>query len=123
MWKLKSTNDQNEEAREKEFLKKTKIAVVKVGSFYDGNSIFLTSLLRVGRSINCDQQSISSTLNERIFHSNVVSAAFFSYMYVVKATETTLVQKIRTFNVDEIDTSYCPSTQRYFDRYLFLPEI
>jgi len=25
-------------------------------------------------------------------------------MYVVKAAEMTLVQKIRTFNVDEIDT-------------------
>jgi len=27
---------------------------------------------------------------------------FSSYMYVVKAAEMTLVQKIRTFNVDEI---------------------
>jgi hypothetical protein len=26
-------------------------------------------------------------------------------MYVVKAAETTLVQKMRTLNVDEIDTS------------------
>jgi len=29
---------------------------------------------------------------------------FSSYMYVVKAAETTFVQKIRTCNVDEIDT-------------------
>ncbi len=38
-------------------------------------------MLRVGRSINCDQPSISSTLNERIFHSNVVSAAFFYLLF------------------------------------------
>jgi len=29
---------------------------------------------------------------------------FSSYMYVVKAAKTMFVQKIRTFNVDEIDT-------------------
>jgi len=27
-------------------------------------------------------------------------------MYVVKAVETTFIQKIRTFNVDEIDTCW-----------------
>jgi len=35
---------------------------------------------------------------------NVISAAFFSsYMYIVKAAETTFVQKICMFNIDEID--------------------
>jgi len=29
---------------------------------------------------------------------------FSIYVYVVKAAETTFVQKIRTFNIDEIDT-------------------
>jgi len=29
---------------------------------------------------------------------------FSSYMYLVKAAETMFEQKIRTFNVDEIDT-------------------
>ncbi len=41
-----------------------------------------------------------------IFRTNVVSAAFFTYirMYVKKASEkTTYVQKIRTYNVGEID--------------------
>ncbi len=48
--------------------------------------------------------SISSTLNARILRTNVISAAFFSsYMYVKKAAETAFVQKIRTYNVDEID--------------------
>ncbi len=28
---------------------------------------------------------------------------FYSYVYVEKATETTFVRKIRTYNVDEID--------------------
>jgi len=32
----------------------------------------------------------------RIFRTNVVSAAFFSYMYVVKAAETTFLRNIRT---------------------------
>jgi len=47
--------------------------------------------------------SISSTLNAQIFCTNVVLAAFSSYMYVVKAAETTFVWKIRTFDIDEID--------------------
>jgi hypothetical protein len=42
-------------------------------------------------------------LNAHIFRTNVILAAFSSYMYIVKAAETTFVQKIRTFNVDEID--------------------
>jgi len=43
------------------------------------------------------QVSISSTLYERMFRTNVV---FSSYMYVEKMT---FIRKIRTFNVDEID--------------------
>jgi hypothetical protein len=41
----------------------------------------------------------------QIFCTNVVSAAISSYMYVVKAAETTFVRKIHIFNIDEIDTS------------------
>ncbi len=33
----------------------------------------------------------------QIFHMNVVSAAFSSYMYVAKAAETTFARNIRTF--------------------------
>jgi len=40
----------------------------------------------------------------QIFCTNVVSAAFTMYMQLEKAAETTFVQKICTFNVDEIDT-------------------
>jgi len=47
--------------------------------------------------------SISSTLNAQIFCMNVVSAAFFSYMYIVKAAKTTFVREC-PFNIDEIDT-------------------
>jgi hypothetical protein len=47
--------------------------------------------------------SISSTLNVQIFRTNVFSAAFSSYMLIVKPTETMFVQKICTINVDEID--------------------
>ncbi len=39
-----------------------------------------------------------------ILRTNVVLAAFSSYLYVVKAAETTFVGKICTFNVDEINT-------------------
>jgi len=35
--------------------------------------------------------SISSTLNVRVFSTNVIWAAFSSYMYVEKAAETTFV--------------------------------
>jgi hypothetical protein len=54
------------------------------------------------------QMSISSTLYVRIFCTNVVSAAFFlvtcmQCVYVEKTAETTFVQKIRTYNVDEIE--------------------
>jgi len=44
-------------------------------------------------------------LNTRVFCTNIISAAFSSYMYVIKAAETYVrkVQKIRTFNVDELD--------------------
>ncbi len=44
---------------------------------------------------------------------NIVSAAFSSYMYVVKAAETTFAQKICTFNVDEIDVRPSACKQRY----------
>ncbi len=43
-------------------------------------------------------------LNARDFHTNVILAPFSSYMYLVKAAETMFIQKIHTFNVDEIDT-------------------
>jgi len=50
------------------------------------------------------QVSISLTFNLRVFHSNVMFAAFFYVCtYIKKAAETTFVQK-RSFNVDEIDT-------------------
>jgi len=42
-----------------------------------------------------DLVSISSTFYVQIFRTNVVSAAFSSCMYVVKAAETTFLQKIR----------------------------
>jgi len=52
--------------------------------------------------------SISSTLNVRIFRTNIILAAFLRFFYectyVKKAAETTFVQKMRAFNVDEIDT-------------------
>jgi len=47
--------------------------------------------------------SISSTFYVQIVHTNVISAAFSSYMYIVKAAKTTFIRKICTFNVDEID--------------------
>jgi hypothetical protein len=40
------------------------------------------------------QELISSTLYARVFRTNVVSADFSSYVYIEKAAETTLVQKI-----------------------------
>jgi len=40
--------------------------------------------------------SISSMFYVQIFRTNIVSAAFSSYMYIVKAAETTFVQNIRT---------------------------
>jgi len=40
----------------------------------------------------------------QIFCTNIIWAAFSSYMYVVKAAKTTFVQKSCTFNIDEIDT-------------------
>jgi len=43
-------------------------------------------------------------LYAQIFRMNIVLLAFFSYMYVVKAAETTFVREICTLNVDEIDT-------------------
>ncbi len=41
---------------------------------------------------------------------------FSSYMYVVKAAETTFVQKIHTFNVDKID--YRAQFYKTFGAYL-----
>jgi len=62
-------------------------------------------LLRVPIIVVVGQASISSTLYARIFRTNVILADFFLRMYVrKKAAETTFVQNIRTFNVDEIDT-------------------
>jgi hypothetical protein len=52
------------------------------------------------------QPSISSTLNARFIRTNVILAAFSSYMYVEKAAKTTFIQKRRAFNVDEIDTRW-----------------
>jgi hypothetical protein len=51
----------------------------------------------------CAQVSISSTLNARIFCTNIILAAFSSYIDVEKAAETTVIRKICTYNVDEID--------------------
>ena len=59
--------------------------------------------------------SISSTLNVQIFYTNVVSAAFSSCMYVVKAAETTFVRK----NVDEIDTRIVGTFHSYFHTIAF----
>jgi len=39
----------------------------------------------------------------RFFHMNVVLAAFFLRMNIIKAAETTFVRKKRMKNVDEID--------------------
>jgi len=41
----------------------------------------------------------------QFFCTNVVSAAFTTYMQIEKAPKTTFVRKIQTFNVDEIDSS------------------
>ncbi len=43
---------------------------------------------------------ISSTLNARIFRTNIILAAFFQ---LHEHRKTTFVRKICTFNVDEID--------------------
>jgi len=40
---------------------------------------------------------------------------FSSYMYVVKAAETTYVRKICTFNIDEIDTLFLNDIDRRED--------
>jgi len=42
-------------------------------------------------------------LHARNFRTNVVSAAFLSYMYLEKAAETTFVRKTRVYNIDKID--------------------
>jgi len=42
-------------------------------------------------------------LNAQIFRTNVVLAAFSSYMYIEKAAQTKFVQKNCAFNFDEID--------------------
>jgi len=43
-----------------------------------------------------EQPSISSTLNTRVFRTNVISAAFSSYMYVEKSAKMMFVRKRRT---------------------------
>jgi len=48
--------------------------------------------------------SISSTFYEQLFCTNVVSAAFSTYMLLEKAVKMAFVWKTRAFNVDEIDT-------------------
>ncbi len=50
-----------------------------------------------------EQVSNSSTLNERVFHTNVLLYVRQSQNVTRKAAKKTFVQKIRTFNVDEID--------------------
>jgi hypothetical protein len=47
--------------------------------------------------------SISSTLNMHVFRTNVILAAFSTYVRK-KAAKTTFVRKMCAFNVDEIDT-------------------
>jgi len=42
-------------------------------------------------------------INVQIFRTNVILAAFTNYIQHEKAAKTTLVQKICTLNVDEID--------------------
>jgi len=48
------------------------------------------------KSGRCTQVSISSMFYVQIFCTNVVSAAFSSCMYIVKAAEMTFIQKICT---------------------------
>jgi len=54
-----------------------------------------------------EQVSISSTLNVRIFRTNVVLAAFFMYTHTnirrTKDAKMMFVQNICGYNVDEID--------------------
>jgi len=53
---------------------------------------------------NWHQVSISSTFLHTNFLCEYRFGSFSSYMYLVKAAETTFVRKICLFNVDEIDT-------------------
>ncbi len=57
--------------------------------------------------------SISSTLNARVFCTNIILAAFSSYMYLEKAAEKSFVQKNCTLNVDEIDERLESSVQTH----------
>ncbi len=50
-----------------------------------------------------DQVSISSTLNEHLFCTNVVLAAFSMYMYIEKSCRNDVCMKNLHVNVDEID--------------------
>jgi hypothetical protein len=43
---------------------------------------------------------------------------FSSYMYVVKAAKMTIIRKISTFNVDEIDT--CSQLHQHFMQAFFV---
>jgi len=55
----------------------------------------ITLALILAQTISCFHLlSISLTLNAQIFRTNIISAAFSSYMYVVKAAETKFVRKM-----------------------------
>ncbi len=64
---------------------------------------------RIGTTKNIEKHPGVNFINviRANFCTNVVSAAFSSYMYVVKAAKKTFVQKNCTFNVDEIDYRTC----------------
>jgi len=63
--------------------------------------------------------SISSTFSLQLFCTNVVSAAFTTCMQLEKAAETTFVQKIHTFNVDEIDTWEGSISPSFYEQLFF----
>ncbi len=60
-------------------------------------------------------------LNEQIFlYERHFGSFFSSYMYAVKAAKTKFVQKICTFNVDEIDTWFFSKACSSFRSWLGL---
>jgi len=68
----------------------------------------LTKLLF--QNLSYDKWSKPAFLNRRVVADfkrvvGLVQNDYYSYMYVVKAAETTFIQKICTLNIDEIDTS------------------
>jgi hypothetical protein len=60
-------------------------------------------LVRILQHLCAPGLNFINILCARVFRTNVVLADFSSYVYLEKAAETTFVQKMRAFYVDEID--------------------